>query len=400
MKKRSISLLSTAVATIIASSSVVAAPETITQAIKDGKAYGDLRLRYESDDRSNSTDSDALTLRTRIGYKTAEFEGFSALVEFEDSREVLGIEEADDDALILDSEVTELDQGFIQYKNDMVTAKLGRQVIALDGQRHVGHVGWRQDRQTFDAARVIVKPMDGLTVDASYIYKVNRINSGAFADVPGSDIKLLNVAYQTPFGKAVVYNYEISGETYGAADGWDELSTIGASFTGSTLADEDLKVSYALEYATQDNDTKNASMDYMMAELGITTSGVTGKLGYSSLGSDDGNQSFATPLATVHKFEGWADAFLGQSLFGAGGGNGVVDTYASVSGKLAGVKLVGVYHDFETDEGSADAGSEIDLLAVKKFNKTYSGGLKYADYSAPTGGTDKTVMWAWVGMKF
>lgn len=396
MKKRSISLLSTAIATIIASSSVIAAPETITDAVKEGKAYGDLRLRYESDDRSNNTDSDALTLRTRLGYKTAEFKGFTAVVEFEDSREVLGIEEADDDALILDSEVTELDQGFIQYKKDMVTAKLGRQVIALDGQRHVGHVGWRGDRQTFDAARVIVKPIEGLTVDASYVYKVNRINSGVFADVPDSSIKLLNVSYQTPIGKAVVYNYDISAEPYGA--GWDGLSTIGASLTGST--GEDVKISYAFEYATQDNDTKNTSADYMFAEVGVTNSGVTGKLGYSSLGSDDGKESFATPLATVHKFEGWADAFLGQSLWGAGGGNGVVDTYLSVSGKVAGVKLVGVYHDFETDEGSADAGSEIDLLAVKKFNDTYSGGLKYADYSAPTGGTDKTVMWAWVGMKF
>jgi hypothetical protein len=400
MKKHSISLLSTAIATIIASSNVVAAPDSITQAVKDGKAYGDLRLRYESDDRSNNTDSDALTLRTRIGYKTAEFEGFTALVEFEDSREILGIEEADDDALIADSEVTELDQGFVQYKKDILTAKLGRQVIALDGQRHVGHVGWRGDRQTFDAARVTVKPIDGLTIDASYIYKVNRINSGAFADVSDSDIKLLNVAYNTPIGKAVVYNYEISEEPYGAADGWDELSTIGASLTGSTSTGEDLKISYALEYAKQDNESKNADMDYMFAEVGFTTGGVTGKLGYSSLGSDDGNQSFATPLATVHKFEGWADAFLGQSLFGAGGGNGIVDTYVSVSGKLAGVKLVGVYHDFETDEGSADAGSEIDILAAKKFNDTYSAGLKYADYSAPTGGTDKTVMWAWVGMKF
>lgn len=396
--KKVTSVLAAAITAATLSSGAYAEVDPITEAIIGGKAFGDLRLRYENDDRSNGTDSDALTLRTRIGYKTAEYEGFQAVVEFEDMREVLGIEEADDDALILDAEVTELDQGFIQYKNDMLTAKLGRQVITLDGHRHVGHVGWRQDRQTFDAARVMLKPLDDLSVDLSYIYKVNRVNSPVFADVSDTDITLINVSYNTPFGKATVYNYEIAEEPYGAGDGWDELSTFGASFTGAT--GEDLKVSYALEYASQDNDSKDASMDYMFAELGLTASGITGKVGYSSLGSDDGNQSFATPLATVHKFEGWADNFLGQSLFGAAGGDGVVDTYASVSGKVGGVKLVAVYHDFETDEGSADAGDEINLLAAKKFNKYYSGGLKYADYSAPSGGTDKTVMWAWVGMSF
>jgi hypothetical protein len=88
-------------------------------------------------------------------------------------------------------------------------------------------------------------------------------------------------------------------------------------------------------------------------------------------------------------------------LFGSlDGGNGLVDTYASVTGKLAGVKLAAVYHDFESDEQTKDLGSEIDLLVAKKFSETYSGGLKYADYSAASGGVDKTVIWAWLGMKF
>jgi hypothetical protein len=32
-----------------------------------------------------------------------------------------------------------------------LSGKIGRQVITMDNHRFVGHVGWRQDRQTFDA---------------------------------------------------------------------------------------------------------------------------------------------------------------------------------------------------------------------------------------------------------
>lgn len=400
MKKYSSSLLSTAIAAVLVSGGVNAAPEDITQAITEGTAFGDLRLRYENVE-AGTVDADALMLRTRIGYKTQTYEGFSALVEFEDAREVAGIEESDDNNApanaILDAEMTELDQGFLQYKNDMVTAKLGRQVIALDGQRHVGHVGWRQDRQTYDAARVIVKPLEDLTVDASYVYRVNRINTPIFADVRDASHKLLNISYASPIGKIAAYNYELSAENSGPS--WDETSTIGASLTGKM--GDDIKFLYALEYAQQDNKTANVDTDYKFVELGASIEGITAKLGYEVLGSDEGKKAFSTPLATVHKFAGWADVFAAPSLFGTvGGGDGLEDKYLSVSGKVAGVKLAAVYHDFESDEAGADLGDELDLLVAKKFNKTYSAGLKYADYSAPTGGTDKTVMWAWVGMKF
>lgn len=380
---------------IMAPGSALAEMDPITEALTSGTAFGDLRLRYE-DVEAGSTDSDQLTLRSRIGYKTKAYEGFSALVEFEDVREIAGID--DENSLVLDQEMTELDQGFIQYKNDMVTAKLGRQVIALDGQRHIGHVGWRQDRQTFDAARVTVKPMDGLTVDLAHIYRVNRINSPVWdSHQRDASYNLLNVSYASPIGKVGAYYYDLSEEIGGP--GFDAIETTGISLTGKQ--GDDVKFLYSLEYATQDNETKDADMDYMLAELGVSASGVTGKVGYEVLGSDDGAEAFATPLATVHKFAGWADVFAAPSLFGTvGGGAGLVDTYASVGGKVAGVKLLAVYHDFETDEGGDDLGSEIDLLVAKKFNKTYSGGLKYADYSAPSGGTDKTILWGWVGMKF
>ena len=42
-------------------------------------------------------------------------------------------------SVIADPEHTELDQGYVQYQNEGLTARLGRQIITMDGHRFV----WR-----------------------------------------------------------------------------------------------------------------------------------------------------------------------------------------------------------------------------------------------------------------
>ena len=74
------------------------------------------------------------------------------------------------------------------------------------------------------------------------------------------------------------------------------------------------------------------------------------------------------------------------------------DAYIKAVGKAGGVKLVGVYHDFSADEGGAEYGTELDLLAVKKFNKTWTGLIKYADYSADTFSQDTSKIWLQLSM--
>ena len=53
--------------------------EEITDAIKGGKAFADLRLRFEDADiaNGNGEDAQALTLRTTFGYETGTYKGFS-----------------------------------------------------------------------------------------------------------------------------------------------------------------------------------------------------------------------------------------------------------------------------------------------------------------------------------
>ncbi|MFL0800036.1 MAG: alginate export family protein [Agarilytica sp.] len=365
--------------------------ESFTEAMTSGTASGDIRIRYE-DVSTDDGDADALTIRTRLGYKSGELNGFSAYLEFEDVRDMFGIDEKN--GLIADPEVTEVDQGFLQYKTDMVTAKLGRQVITLDGHRHVGHVGWRQDRQTFDAARVQIAPSKDLSVDITHIYQRNRI-FGEAQDAKSNDY-LVNVGYKTPVGKVVGYGYLLDDE---ARD--EQSDTFGVSLNGKIGSD--VKFLYAVEFAVQDITAGGTDYetDYSLLELGAIVSGYTLKAGYETLGSDDGTASFTTPLATLHKFNGWADVFLGGTFVPTLMENGLEDMYVTASTKLAGFKLAAFYHDFSANEGSADYGSEIDLVVAKKFGKNYNAGVKYSAYSDDGyTGTDVDRVWVWVGASF
>ena len=95
------------------------------------------------------------------------------------------------------------------------------------------------------------------------------------------------------------------------------------------------KLIYKAEYATQSTET--ADTNYFALEGGAVVSGVTLALGNETLGSDDGNAAFETPLATKHKFNGWADKFLGTP------DSGLSDTYVKAAGQTAGIKLVGFF---------------------------------------------------------
>lgn len=383
--------------TSIAVIGAVSAFSINANAASAGKFYGDFRLRFESVSQDNALeDADALTLRSRLGYKTGVVNGFSGLVEIENSTAIIddyslppvGLN-AGQFSIVADPDShTEVDQALIQYKNKGVTAKLGRQVLTLDNHRFVGHVGWRQDRQTFDALSVSYSPSKTASYKYAYLDKRNRI----FADELDFDAKdhLFNASFKVGTGKLTPYAYLL--EIDNGSD--NSLDTYGISYAGKGAG-----LSYRAEFATQDaNDTFDA--DYLALEVGKKIGGVTAKLGYEKLGSDDGNYGFSTPLATLHKFNGWADQFLGTPK------QGLEDVYALVTGKVAGGKWLAVYHNYSSDEslaGGDDLGSEINLLYAKKFAKRYSAGIKYADYSAGDSAfskVDADKLWLWVGAKF
>jgi len=393
--------LSLVTAAILSVPSAFAADSDLASAITDGKLSANLNLRYEAVEQNNTLkDADALTLRTRVNYTTGAYKGFSAAVELENTTALVddyndAIGEGAGYSVIADPEHTELDQAYIAYKGDKLSGKIGRQVITMDNHRFVGHVGWRQDRQTFDALTLGYQLNEATKVSYAYLAKRNRIFSDE-KDVDAQD-HLLNISHKTSAGTITGYAYLLEEDKTGGA----EINTLGVKYAGASTIKE-RKVTYSAEFARQDNDTADKSANYFAVEAGTTVANLNVKVGYELLGSDNGEYGFATPLATLHAFNGWADQFLGTPA------QGLQDIYVSVGGKLAGGSWKIIAHDFSADDSTNaidDLGSEIDAVYAKAINKTFKAGIKYAaynasDYNDDVKKVDTDKLWVWLEAKF
>jgi hypothetical protein len=393
--------LSLLTAAILSIPSAFAADSDLASAVTDGKASANFNLRFEDVRQDNAAkNAIALTLRTRLNYTTGSVNGFSAAVELENSTAIIddykdAIGHGNEFSVIADPDHTELDQAYIAYKDDQLSGKIGRQVITMDNHRFVGHVGWRQDRQTFDALTLGYQLSKETKASYAYLAKRNRIFSDE-KDVDSQD-HLFNISHKFSAGKITGYAYLLEEDKTGGA----QINTYGVRYVGAGKLGEN-KVTYSAEFAQQDNDTADKSAHYFAVEAGTTVASLNVKAGYELLGSDNGEYGFATPLATLHKFNGWADQFLSTPA------QGLQDIYVSVGGKLAGGSWKIVAHDFSADVASNaidNLGSEIDAVYAKAINKTFKAGIKYAAYNASDFNddvmkVDADKLWIWLEAKF
>ncbi|WJG11116.1 alginate export family protein [Aliiglaciecola sp. LCG003] len=262
-------------------------------------------------------------------------------------------------SVVSDPDFTALDQAFIRYANEKLDIKLGRQVITFENHRFLGHVGWQQVRQTFDGLTVNYAPVEQLAIKYAYLTK-RRI----FAQQTDLDAKdqVLNLSYSSSVGNLTAYSYLLEIKQQAK----NKLDTYSLRFSGQQAV-EQITLLYAFEYASQHNHTDISDYDakYFFAETGLLFNGVTAKLAYEILGSDNGEFGFQTPLATLHKFNGCSDQFLMTPS------QGLKDIYLSLSMPILGGTAVVVYHDFSADDGvtgAEDFASEVDLQFTRKFS--------------------------------
>jgi hypothetical protein len=355
------------------------------------------RLRYEAVDQDGIAEgADALTLRVRAGAEIkasgfsilAEGEGTLALsADYNDTLPGNGIEPF---PVVADPETLELNRLQVSYMKDGTGVTLGRQRIVLDNARFVGNVGWRQNEQTFDAVRGQAK-FGPVALDATWsisqrtIFGVDSPNEyfdgdfvllGAGVDLPVVDVKAF--AYLLDYDTRLAF----SSQTYGL------LATAAIDIPGVG------KLNALASYAAQSDYGANPvaySADYLNAQLGLGVAGFTLTAGYEELGSDGGVAAFQTPLATLHAFNGWADLFLTTPA------GGLRDYYAGVSRTFAvpflpGLRAEIVYHEFDSDFGGADYGSEWNASLGFRLGPVNLV-AKYANYDAANFGADTEKFW-------
>ena len=366
----------------------------IVSFLRDGTVNLDIRFRYEHADIDGLGDSNAFTMRTRLGYTAAVYEGFQGMIELEDNRSVDDSEyfngiapNARGLSPIADPEDTELNRLWIAYdfrkisKDLPLSTKIGRQRIILDDARFIGNVGWRQLEQTFDAAMLTLTPSEEFTATYLYIDDVNRIFGADSGLDFNSDSHAINVAYiGLDIGKIVGFAYLLDLGSAGTPGAAVSSQTYGGRLDGSTDLNDDLALGYIASFAVQSDYGDNAtSYDaiYVLGETKLkfknTSGGFVGG-GFEMLGSDDGTIAFSTPLATGHKFNGYADSFLGTPV------QGLRDYYAVAGTNVPGIdaKFSTAYHYFTGDDTDSDLGTEFDFVLAKKINANMSVLAKYA----------------------
>ena len=369
-----------------------AAAQSVVDAVKAGKPILEMRARYEGVDQAGLADeADAETLRTRFGWETGAWHGLKGLLEFEDVRAAGdyndGVPPTEPYPVVADPEVTELNRAQLTWTPaPAATVTLGRQRILLDDQRFIGNVGWRQDEQTFDGARADFK-VGKLAMTGAWLGHVNRVFGEsldwksdswlAHASYPVSD--LLNL---TGFAYALDFSNAPSSSSL----------TSGVRVSGKTRAGP-VALSYAASYAHQTDYGANPGdfgLDYVAAELGGAWDQLTLKGGWEQL-EGDGVRGFATPLATLHAFQGWADVFLTTPA------DGIRDANVAAAWKPAaprkGLQLTAVWHDFEAERTGAALGEEWDLMATAPLTKNLTGLVKWADYDGVAGFASRRKLW-------
>lgn len=364
----------------------------LSEAAAAGTFSGSLRYRFEDVDQDNAlTDANASTVKARMTFTSSTVNGWSSLVEL-DQVTAFGPDNYNSTtngnttySVVADPEGSNVNQGYLKYVSGNNTFILGRQRILLGSQRYVGGVGWRQNEQTYNAATYNYKS-DRLALSYSYLSGVNRIFQGNGTSVQpeffDTDSHLLRVTR----GSLNAYIYALDFETAAA------LSTLtyGLDYK-KALGDLTLTGALAQQSDYGDNPTSYDAIYYSLAAA-YKVEDTTFTAKYEVMGSDEGVANFATPLATLHAYDGWADVFLGTAS-SAGFTDGIADLSLGVSGTLKGIALALTYHDFSGDDSGDSLGSEIDAVATYKLTDKITTQLKYANYSADDFGVDTTKTW-------
>ena len=378
---------------------VAAEASSVSDMFTGGSASTAFRYRYESVDQDGiDKQANASTLKSRLTWTSATYQDVKTVLEF-DNVTVIGGENYKTPTngkagypIVADPKGTDVNQAYIHYQGSDLSATLGRQRILHGGQRFVGGVGWRQNEQTFDALRLTLPDVNSVKIDYSYIWNVNRIfgpvDSAGQAKQWASDSHSLLASFAPAKGHSVTaFAYLLDFDNSPA----NSTSTYGFDYKG-TLGNAKVAASLAKQSDYGDN-SASFDTDYMMAEVTVPVKAYKVALGYELLGADNG-VGFKTPLATLHKFQGWADKFLGTP------GTGLEDVYLKVAGKVGGIPMAIFYHQFSADKGGADLGSEVDIVGTYKINKHTSVQAKYASYSADSHASDTDKLWLTLNVKF
>lgn len=410
-----------------------APPETLLEAIKQGKPMTSFRLRYENvnqDAYQSATSNkkldtgEAFTLRSLIGWQTAPFNNFSFAAQITDVHEFNddfndrrdNVPEPGKSAYpnIVDPGYTDINQLYVDWTGIKNTKlRLGRQQLNLDNVRFIGDIAFRQNMQVFDGISVLNKSIPDVEIFAAHFDKVRQITT----KLRDGNIDMVNAKYRIsptesligyghlidvanlgqngqPAGGPNAASYVVSGGN-GLGSSQDSTptattdassKTFGVRLDGVRKVSDDWKLLYTAEYAKQDDFRGGSPLidaHYFKLGGGAGYGAWSLRIDHEKLSSNGGKYAFQTPLGTNHLFQGWADVFLATPR------QGMEDTFITFAGSIEKAKLYAEYHVFRSDEKYQSLngkfgdkyGTEFDASVTYPFSKELMGKVEYAKFN-------------------
>jgi hypothetical protein len=380
---------------------------------REGTPILDVRYRFEFVDQDRfDRDAKANTVRTRFGFETGKIRGFGLGVDVEWT-ESIGQEKFNsttngrtDFPIVADPDDFALNRLFLVSDGTIpeTVAKLGRQRLIWDNARFIGNVGFRQNEQTFDAFRVRNRAFGETELDYAYLDKVHRIFG---TDSPVGELGMKSHAIRAKFTGlgfvsvapfVLLLDYDRSGQAANSS------ATYGALLVGDHKLSDDWTLLYSGSLARQSDYGDNPNdfgLWYYAIEPGVAWNGVSARLGYEVL-EGNGTIGLRTPLATLHKFNGFTDRFLVTPADGLQDLNLKLAAKLPSGGWVGGTDIKANWHEFFNEENGSHYGREWNLGVFRTFRLAHGElvtGLQYADYRADEFGVDTRKFWLTIQFK-
>lgn len=376
-----------------------------------GDILVDARMRYENAAQDGKLGADAMTLRTRLGWRSPEWNGVTFLGEIEtvvaldgDDDYNSGLNGLSQYASIKDGAFTELNRLQVTFSPfDDVSVTLGRQYLGFDDGRFVASSGHRQDKNSHDA---IGLDWSRGAVTASYVYH-DRLNRGPGGDIDwDSNSHLFHLEYEASDALTLSgFVYLIDITEAGAQE--RSNTTWGGRMSGERRYGG-IGIAYDVFYARQSDygsATTDFELGYFASDLALSRNGVELAFGYDAI-EGDGQTGFSNPLGSNHGVLGWADTFSGGGVQGTV--DGVEDFNVMLSwardwdtGPVRGFSTGLRRHEFEAERTGADLGGEWDAHITLDFPHGLALSWQVAEYDGPdTAPAPADVSRTWVVLSY
>jgi hypothetical protein len=376
------------------------------QALAGGSAWVELRPRWnhieESDKPENASGG---TVRAVAGWRSAPWHGLRVALEGIHA-DHWGAKRFNDDPadipispypLLPDPRHTGLNRAYVEFTGEEgVTARLGRQRVALDNQRWVSDNDFRQVPQLFDGVTLEYAGIASTRLTAGY-YRQLRSTSGETDDVR---LTVANAAWNPRPGHtlgafAYFHDQPATAPFTGLPD--ESYRVYGVRAEGVAARFEAMEVPYIVELARQRpyaGGDSRIDARYWRVGAGLSTQRWTVRADYEVRGSNDGLYGLQIPLTDFYAFNGWTLKWFTVAR------EGLRDGW--ITGRLAVGKLT-LYaeaHRFRSDFGSLDFGRELDAGATWEILPNAVLRLQHARYDSGSDRDYADIRKTWLTLTF